>query len=218
MKTEVEMKRELFGKQIAQKSKSEFFSATDLVKAGSRWRIINDKPEFNLSAWMNTKSTKEFIEELEGRFGTVVIKSKGKGHHTWFHPYLFIDLALAISPSLKIEVYGWLFDHLIKHRNTSGDSYKKMCGTLYVRHRNKSTFQDFIKKLARRIQTYCGVSSWQNATEEQLARRNRIHEDIALLADAMNNNEEAVRIVFGRLAEDVVDRATTSNTLSLLPT
>lgn len=207
MRTEVEMKRELFGGEITQKSKSEFFSATDLVKAGNKWRVLNDKPTFNLSAWMSTKSTKEFVEELEERFGAVVIKSRGKGHHTWFHPYLFIDLALAISPSLKIEVYGWLFDHLIKNRNESGNSYKKMCGALYPRHKNKSEFTPFIKKLAMRIQRYCGVSNWQTATEVQLAKRNKIHEDIALLADAMNNNDEAVRIVFDKLAEEVREKA-----------
>jgi hypothetical protein len=32
---------------------------------------------------------------------------------------------------LKIEVYSWLFDKLIKYRNNSGDSYKKMAGALF---------------------------------------------------------------------------------------
>ena len=41
MVTEVIMKRELFGHEISQKSKSEFFSATDLSKAGNEWRRSN---------------------------------------------------------------------------------------------------------------------------------------------------------------------------------
>lgn len=205
VETEVIMQRELLGAKIAQKSKSEYFSATDLVKVANKIRRLNDQPEFNFSAWLGTKQTKEFLEELEKKYGRVIVKGGGKGKHTWVHPLLFIDLALAVSPRLKIEVYEWLFDHLIRHRNNSGDSYKRMCGALYVRHKNKRTFQDNIKKLAHRIQRRCKVSDWQCATEEQLALRDRIHEDIALLSDAMNNNKEAIRIVFARLDEK--DRA-----------
>lgn len=204
MKTEVEMKRELFGAQIAQKSKSEFFSATDIVKAGNKWRRLNERPDFNFSAWIRTKPTQEFIAELEERFDKAIIKGRGKGHHTWVHPLLFIDLALAISPKLKIEVYEWLFDHLIKHRNDSGDSYKLMCGTLFVRHKSPRTFQEMIKKLALRIKRYCGVHDWQEATDAQLQKRNKIHEDIALLSDVMNNNDAAIRMVFDRMNKQVL--------------
>ena len=52
MVTEVIMKREIFGKEISQKSKSEFFSATDLVRAGNRWRIQNELEPFNMKAWL----------------------------------------------------------------------------------------------------------------------------------------------------------------------
>lgn len=37
-----------------------------------------------------------------------------------------------------------------------------------------------------------------------------------MLADAMNNNDEAVRIVFDRLAQNVVERAKEKGQLSLL--
>lgn len=40
----------------------------------------------------------------------------------------------------------------------------------------------------------CGVSDWNNATQEQLKLRDRIHENIALLADVLNNNKEAIRL------------------------
>lgn len=194
MKTEVEMKRELFGLTISQKSKSEFFSATDLVKAGTKWRRLHDLPDFNLSAWLKTKSTTEFINELENKYGKAIIKGRGKGKHTWVHPLLFIDLALSINPKLKIEVYEWLFDHLIKFRNESGDSYKKMCGNLYVRHGDKKSFYKFVADVAVKIQRKCRVLDWNEATEEQLKLRDKIHNDIALLSDVLNNNDQAVRL------------------------
>ena len=52
MKTEVIMQRELFGHTIQQKSKSEFFSVTDLVKAGNKWRMANNIKPFNFNQWI----------------------------------------------------------------------------------------------------------------------------------------------------------------------
>ena len=198
MKTEVEMKRKLFGMEISQKSKSEFFSATDLVKAGNKWRRENGLSDFNPGMWIKKKSTQEFVLEIEKKYGSSYTTGRGRNGHTWVHPLLFIDMALAISPKLKIEVYEWLFDHLIKQRNNSGDSYKMMCGNLYVRHGEKKTFAKYIVSVADQIKNKCGVNDWQKATEEQLKKRDKIHTDIALLADVMNNNEQALRIIMDR--------------------
>lgn len=194
MITEVTMKRELFGYDISQKSKSEMFSATDLSKAGNIWRITNKLDPFSIKQWLARKSTKEFIKELEKEFGSVIIRSKGKNSHTWVHPFLFIDLALAISPKLKIEVYSWIMDKLIEYRNNSGDSYKSMCGSLYINASNKSLFSRDIKAYARRIKKVCNVENWQEATESQLKLRDRIHENIALLSDVLKDNDNAVKI------------------------
>jgi len=106
MKTEVIMKRELFGREISQKSKSELFSATDLVKAGNLWRAANGLPLFDLGAFLAQKGTKEFMAELAKSNLTVKVSRPGRSSHTWVHPFLFIDIALAISPTLKIEVYS----------------------------------------------------------------------------------------------------------------
>ena len=196
MKTEVVMTRELFGMPISQKSKSEFFSATDLSKAGSKWRLANGYDStFNLSAYLSNKTTKEFIDELEKKIGMkVIIKGRGRGVHTWVHPFLFIDIALAISPKLKIEAYEWLFDKLIKYRNESGDSYKKMCGALYKRTSKKSEFHKNMPKVADWIRIECAVKDWNEATEKQLELRTRIHENVSLLCDVLSDPNEALKI------------------------
>ena len=124
MKTQVLVKRELFGNEIQQQSKTGFFSATDLVKVGNKWRLSRDLPVFNFSAFLNNTKTKEFIDELNNKYDIVLSKGKSKKSTTWVHPLLFIDIALAINPKLKVEVYEWLFDNLIKFRNDSGDSYE----------------------------------------------------------------------------------------------
>lgn len=201
METTVIMKRDLLGCQVSQNSKNEFLSATDLAKAGNKWRIANDLPQFNMNDWFANKSTKEFMAELENRFGQIKINSRGKNSHTWVHPLLFIDMALAISPTLKIEVYGWLFDQLIKSRNDSGDSYKKMCGCLFARAGNKAHFYQYVQDVASKIKLACKVKDWQTASEDQLKLRDKLHNDIALLADVLNNNDQAVRLAILKATE-----------------
>ncbi len=193
MKTEVTMKRELFGIEISQRSKSEFFSATDLIKAGNKWRALNGKPPFIMAEYFRTKSTVEFVSDLEERFGAVKIVARGRGKHTWVHPFLFIDMALAISPKLKIETYEWLFDNLIKYRNHSGDSYKKMSGAIYQNCSSKTNFHKYISSIGKLIKVECNVCDWQNATEKQLKLRDRIHENISLLVDVVKDTDHAVR-------------------------
>lgn len=194
MQTEVLMKRQLFDGEVKQKSKSEYLSATDLVRLGNRWRTLNNLPIFDIRGWLDNKQTKEFVSELEKQFGNVYIPGRGRGSDSWMHPYLFIDLALAISPTLKIEVYKWMWDELLKYRNNSGDSYRLMCGVLWDRTTNKSTYQKAIISLAEKIKLECGVCDWQKATKDQLSLRDKIHENIALLAEVLTNPNEAIRL------------------------
>lgn len=195
MKTQVIMKRELFGKEIRQQSKTNFFSANDLISAGNKFRAINDKPQIKLQDWLNRDSTKEFIAELESQLNEKVKQAtRGRNATTWIHPYLFIDLALVIDPKLKVEVYRWIYDELLKYRNNSGDSYKKMCGSLYENASNKSVFHRGITKVAELIKKACNVNDWETATEEQLRLRDRIHENISLLSDVLRDNNQAIRL------------------------
>lgn len=194
MKTEVVMKRELFGEQIGQKSKSEFFNVTDLIKAGDKWRRENGLPRFDLTAYLKLKSTTEFVQELEKKYGKCITRSRGRNAESWAHPILFIDIALAISPSLKIEVYEWLFDSLIKYRNDSGDSYREASAALYTRYPNKKRFPEFIQKVANHIKTRVGVKDWQTATEDQLKTRDRIHLAIKLYSNVISDPNTIVRL------------------------
>lgn len=194
METSVLMERKLFDSTIRQNSKTGMFCVNDLLIAGNSWRMLNKMAPFALNSWKNSESTKEFIAALTEQFGEVIVTKRGKSGSTWVHPYLFIDIALSIDPRLKIEVYSWLYDELLKYRNFSGDSYKKMCGAIWDRTQRKSTFPRDISKLADLIRIECNVKDWQNATEEQLRLRDRIHENIALLVEVMNNIDQAIRL------------------------
>lgn len=194
MKTSVEMKRELWGGEISQNSQTGFFSATDLVRLGNKWRVENGLPFFNLNTYFTTKSTKEFCEILQASEGKIKINAKGKGQHTWVHPYLFIDIALAINTELKITVYKWIYDELIKYRNKSGDSYKKMAGALYLSINNKSKFKETLIDFANKIKNECGVEDWQHATEQQLELRNKIHEYVSIFSDIIHDEKNLIEV------------------------
>jgi len=195
MITEVIMKRSLFDEQIKQKSKSEFFSATDLVKAGNKFRKDIGLTPFNLSAYLNNKTTLEFIEELDKKYNSKsLIIVRGKNAETWVHPLLFIDIALAINPKLKVEVYEWMFDHLIRNRNISGDSYKEMASAIYAIYPNKQEFSKHMTRVADYIRKSLKVNDWQQATEEQLALRDKIHVAIKLFCNVLRDTDQAVRL------------------------
>jgi len=203
MKTGVLMKRELFGREISQNSKNEFFSATDLVKAGNRWRAENELNPISFNDWYNNKTTQDFVRELESQYGIVRISGRGRGVHTWVHPYLFIDLALSINPKLKITVYSWLYDNLIQYRNDSGDSYKKMCGALYNTVSNKSAFHKVITDVASKIKVECNVTDWQEASEKQLKLRDKIHEYVALLSDVLKDIPNVIDVAIKKARQEL---------------
>jgi hypothetical protein len=194
MKTVVLMERQILGGIVKQNSQTGFFCITDLLKIGSKYRALNDMDQFNYDSWYNSSSTKEFLTELKSQVGEVIVSKKGKTGERWGHPFVFIDLALQIDPKLKIEVYAWIMDELLKYRNNSGDSYKLMCGALYDNCANKSKFHRGVSMTAMLIQKECGVSDWQKASEKQLSLRDKIHENIALLCDVLRDNNQAIRI------------------------
>ncbi|MGH2415351.1 MAG: KilA-N domain-containing protein, partial [Microcystaceae cyanobacterium] len=140
----------------------------------------------------------EFIAEVELRYGKSVIRTKGRNSITWVHPLLFIDIALAISPRLKIETYQWIIDDLCGIRDNSGDSFKEMCGYLYDHYPNKYEFPKFVKEVSAKIRRACNYSSehenWNYASKEQLKMRDDLHKAIAGFADVLRKPEEAVRI------------------------
>jgi hypothetical protein len=184
----------IFEGSVRQCQETEMVSANDLCSAGNKWRVLNSKTIITLQTWLNTSTTQEFINELKINYGEVIKTRRGSNGGTWLHPYLAIDLALYVNPVIKIEAYEWLYKHLIEKNKYNETSYKKMCGAIWDRTSRKTSFAKDIAKLAVYIQKQCGVEDWQTATEEQLRLRDRIHENIALLVEVMNNINEAIRL------------------------
>lgn len=192
MKTEAIVFRPLFGGELRQSSKDGFFCATDLVNIANRERALELKSTFYLNKYFLTEQTKEFMQEMESQFGTVKRSSKGRNGAVWVHPLLFLDIALSISPKAKIKVYQWVYDELIKYRNDSGDSYKRMCGHLFENSTNKQGFQKEIAEYANLIKRAVGVNDWNHARTDQLEQRDKIHDAVVLSSSILRRNADAV--------------------------
>lgn len=205
MKTEVILKRPFLTGEVSQKSKSGLFSVNDLVNVANQKRRELGKRDFNLAQYMKTKSFLEFVEELQSQMpNDVLISKSGKGRNsaTWVHPLLFIDIALAVDPKFKISVYQWLYDELLKYRNSSGDSYKKMMGALYDKTNDKARFHLLVKEIAVHIKQKLKVDDWNKSTEEQLKKRDKIHENIVLLSDVLRDVNQIVRLAVDNALKD----------------
>jgi len=98
----------LFGEDITQHIGTRFLSATDLIRAGNRARAANMLPSFDMSNWFKQKTNQSFLSSLEDKFGIVKISGRGRGNHTWVHPFIFMDMARAFGSKLKIEFHIWL--------------------------------------------------------------------------------------------------------------
>lgn len=194
------MKRDLVGVPIRQDSKTGMLNANDLHNAGNLLRKERAMPEKQMQSYFFLDSTKELIEELmisEGLAEDNVKKSKrGKDGGTWVHPILFIDMAMWYSPELKIKVIKWALDSLLTRRNESGDSFKSAMEALAENYPDYFSKTINYAKVANAISAACSVGTdedkWQRATERQLFLRDKIQENIVLLADVCSSVPDCV--------------------------
>ena len=182
--------------------------ATDLKSLADNWRRDNSLGEFNMTVYLRSKSTKEFVSELEDKYGEVIVKGRGRNSLTWVHPMLFIDIALAINPKLRVEVYEWLFKKLEIYRyshymvkgkyfllrSDSSTIYTDMCGALWARTEYKRGFSKFMRSVDMTVLHACNVKDWQSATPEQLKLRDKIYNSIKTLTSVLQSTDEAVRL------------------------
>lgn len=126
-----------------------------------------------------------------------LISGKGRGHQSWAHPLLFIDILLWFYPYFKIEEYDWLYRYLIIFGNEFKDdeesNYKRMCGGIFIRN-GKKEFLHRMRELDKLIKEECRVKDWNRATKEQLRLRNKIYYYIDLFTETLNDNKQAIRL------------------------
>ena len=187
MKTAQIMARPLMDGTIRQNHKTGWFNATDLLKLANRKRTQLGKSEKKIAHYLENDSTKEFIEEIMDRENVTIVydSKKGKNGGTWVHPLLLIDIAMWTDQSLKYDAMKWLEDELIKNRDESGESYKKMTSCVFQYMGDDiARAGTAIPKIARAIKQNLQVKDWNIATEVQLKKRDEIQKNISVLIKA----------------------------------
>lgn len=214
MKTAVIMKRELLGMVIRQDSKTGMLNANDLHAIGNIVRKAAGLPEKQLAAYFNLGSTEELIDQLQMGEGLSVdgikVSRRGKEGGTWVNPILFIDMAMWYSPELKVKIIKWAMDGLIMRRNESGDSFKNAMEALTVNHprffEKTSNYANVCSLISAACKVGAGADKWQEASESQLAMRDRIHNNIVLLADVMPSVPDCVNAAIEKAKKALIPK------------
>lgn len=143
MKTNQLMTRKMGDFDVYQRTSDGYFDANALL---AQWNKGNKRRQ--MIDFKNSKSTKEFIFALEKdesqcrNFGNadnqIIIDIKGRqtkdgrtSDKVWMHPLLFIDFAMWLNPSFKVQVLKFVYDEMIKYRNLAGDAYNEMKTAVY---------------------------------------------------------------------------------------
>jgi len=183
------MIREFNGSNIRQNHKTDMFNAKDLIDAGNKLGKKMGRAEKLLKNYFATEGYKEFEKALiwDGVSEEDIKQSKtGKNGGTWVHPLLFVDIAMWISPEFKVKALRWIADELTKNRDASGESFKQMNVNLNLHYGDAFNDVTVYKKISNHIAACCGVGTkknrWQDATEEQLRKRDDIQKAISMFA------------------------------------
>ncbi len=185
MKTNVVMIRKMGHFDVHQRTKDGMFNATELAK---QWNIKN-KTKKETFDFLKLDSTKEFIDAINDEenliptnigFKTHTVV-KGKYGGTWMSPLLFIDFAMWLNPTFKLQVLKFVYDELIKQRNDAGDGYLKLSASGI-----KLKGYDFVE-VAKAIQWIVyrttGKELRQVASQQQLAEINDIQTKLSFAID-----------------------------------
>lgn len=187
MKTNQNLVRRMGNFEVTQRTSDGMFDATLLLK---QWNV-QMKSDKRMNDFIDSKSTKEFIQALKQNAektalpeNQIVAKQKGIKGGTWMHPYLFIDFAMWINPTFKVQVLKFVYDELIKYRNEAGDAYREMSEAVAKISKKGETAQNIAKVAEAVNYIACGQHYKMirnSADEAQMKEYVRIEKDIAML-------------------------------------
>lgn len=205
--------RELCGIIVRQRTKDEFLNLDDVTNIVYQARIQSGlgAKGFNFSNWLTSDNTKEFLAELEKEIGKPPYIKGAKNRSGWIHPFFAVKILTHYNPKFEVKVYKWLWDFLIKNRVSSGDSYNNMCGALHKYTSNKSKFHSDIKVLANMIKNKVACDDWNNATQEQLEKRDYLQTSIAELTQTLKEPRQAIKIAFQMYDNRYIQRLENDN-------
>lgn len=177
MKTSVNMIRKMGEFEVIQRTKDGMFNATGLLK---QWNSRSGQRK-GIDEFLRNKNTKEFIQTIEKEEDlntrNVVLSRKGKSGGTWVHPYLFIDFAMWLNPSFKLQVIKFVYDQLIEYRHSAGDLYVGLSKA--ISRFNNVDYRQVAKGLNYIVFGKHTAGIRNEATQEQLQKLTDLEKNLA---------------------------------------
>jgi len=194
MKTNQNMVRRIGEFEVYQRTKDGMFNATSLLK---QWNKGERGKEVN--GFLKTNPTQEFIESLSKsenlNTNEIVLTTKGKNGGTWMHPYLFIDFAMWINPSFKLQVIKFVHDQLIEFRHGAGDNYRELSSA--VQRLDNINYPNMARGLNYIVFGKHDKELRQNATEKQLEELQNLQKNLAFSVNTglINSFDELIELM-----------------------
>ena len=134
---------------------------------------------------MKLDKTSEFIEALELDYNDttrkIVVTKMGKNGGTWLDPLLFIDFAMWLNPTFKVQVLKFVYDQLIINRNLAGTNSSLLSSSgVKLKGYNFSETAIALQWIVFGIK---GKNLRQSATEEQLKELYELEQKLSFAID-----------------------------------
>ena len=158
------MVRKMGDFDVIQRTEDGYFDANKLLV---QWNSIDWNPKRQMSRFLESPKTKEFIEALkcdESQIAKMqhannqpftIIKGKNTKNgktvdKVWMNPLLFIKFSMWINPSFEVKVLHFVYDNMIEYRNMAGDSYQKLAKAVLSICGNRNSYK-YMKKVAEAL-------------------------------------------------------------------
>ena len=180
-------------------------SLTEVWKIGNAYRTKRGLPELDLSNWLRSPETLEYVKVVEDDLnfksvastdlsskGTTLAKTiesplittkRGKGGGTWAHLYILLDAAARLDPQFKHKMYKTFVEgKLLQWRDDGGDEFINLNIAIdaYLPERdgmdNVNVFIYVAKQLKAKILS--PYDTWNTASLPQLEKRARLEKDL----------------------------------------
>lgn len=151
---------------------------TQLWKVGTIMRVNNGMAVPQLNNFLQSQSTKDFIEVCERKTGKpcIEITGRGKNGRTWASIHMMIYAAEYLSTEFHFEVIdAFINNKILEWRDVSGDEFKALNIAIdnYLPGRdgksNKGIYINTAKMLLGKVNP--SITTWNDATADELRER-----------------------------------------------
>lgn len=151
---------------------------TQLWKVGTIMRVNNGMAVPQLNNFLQSQSTKDFIEVCERKTGEpcIEVTGRGKNGRTWASIHMMIYAAEYLSTEFHFEVIdAFINNKILEWRDVSGDEFKALNIAIdnYLPNReeksNKGIYINVARMLLKKVNP--DLSSWNDASADELRER-----------------------------------------------